>query len=246
MKLTIIGCLGGYPANGKATSCFLLSSHNFNLLIDCGSGALLALQKVISPLQLDAVVLTHFHADHIADVGVLQHFWQLAPGDKKVPWLPIYASNHDIENFNKLDWPYSTRKQALNFSKPMEIGPFTLSFFKTKHPVETYAVRIKETGNQNELVYTADTTIVSGLNEFIDGAHTVLTDTNFFANQKGPRWHLTTTETTDLANNTHVKQVILTHIPPFGDLDKLKYEVASKLMPNIKLDVADEGAIYEL
>lgn len=246
MKLTVIGAFGGYPAKGQATSAFLLQNSTFNLLIDCGSGALLALQDVLSPLQLDAVLLTHFHADHVADVGVLQHFWQLAPGPKKVPILPIYASNHQPENFDKLDWPASTSKQALDLTNPMQIGPFTIKFFKTKHPVETYAVRIKEIGNPHELVYTADTTMVDGLNEFIAGADVLLADTNFLANHPSPRWHLTTAETATLANTAHVKNVILTHLPPFGDLDALKSEVASMLMPDIRLTIAQKGLIFEI
>lgn len=246
MKLTVIGCLGGFPAEGKATSCFLLESKGFNLLIDCGSGALLALQKVLSPLQLDAALLTHFHADHIADVGVLQHFWQLAPGVKKVPILPIYASDHDLENFNKLDWPESTQKQALDFTKPMQIGPFTISFFKTKHPVETYAVRIKEQGNSNELVYTADTTMVSGLGDFIKGAKVLLADTNFLADKPEPRWHLTTLETAQLANQAHVQHVILTHLPPFGDANAFKREVVAGLVNETDVEIAREGLICEI
>ncbi|CAH0418430.1 MBL fold metallo-hydrolase [Periweissella ghanensis] len=246
MKLTVIGACGGYPAKGQATSAFLLQSQGFNLLIDCGSGALLALQKVLSPLQLDAVLLTHFHADHVADVGVLQHFWQLAPGPKKVPILPIYASNQQPENFDKLDWPASTVKRALDVTKPMQIGPFTLTFFKTKHPVETYAVRIKEAGNCHELVYTADTTLFDGLNDFIAGADVLLADTNFLANQPNPRWHLTTTETAMLANTGHVKNVILTHLPPFGDIDALKREVVAALTPDIRLTIAQEGLICEI
>lgn len=83
MKITVLGYYGGYPFNGDGTSSYLVQSDDFNLLLDCGSGALIELEKHLDPLQLDAVVLTHYHADHIADVGVLQHYWQLAPGIKK-------------------------------------------------------------------------------------------------------------------------------------------------------------------
>lgn len=246
MQLTVIGYLGGFPAHGDATSCFLLESDDFKLLIDCGSGALLALQNYISPLQLDAVLLTHFHADHVADVGVLQHFWQLAPGNKKVPILPIYASNHDVDNFNRLDWPNSTVKHAINIEDGIKIGPFTCSFFKTKHPVETYAVRIKEDGNLHELVYTADTTMVDGLSEFIKGAEVLLADTNFFMNQPEPRWHLTTNEAANLVDIAEVKELILTHVPPFGDINALESETVAALHKNVKVQVAATGLQFKI
>lgn len=241
MKLTVIGSLGGFPAHGQATSSFLLTSDNFKLLIDCGSGALLALQKYISPLELDAVLLTHFHADHVADVGVLQHYWQLVPGERKVPLLPIYASNHDSAKFLRLDWPTATEKKAIDIENGIKIGPFKCTFFKTKHPVETYAVRIKEDGNPNELVYTADTTMVSGLSEFITGAKVLLADTNFYNDQPKPRWHLTTKEAAQLANQSQVKELILTHLPPFGNLNKLKMEAENTILSNIKITLAREG-----
>lgn len=241
MKLTVIGCLGGFPAHGEATSSFLLTSGNYNLLIDCGSGALLALQKYISPLELDAVLITHFHADHVADIGVLQHYWQLVPDKRKLPLLPIYASNHDKLKFLSLDWPTATEKKAIDIDNGIKIGPFTCTFFKTKHPVETYAVRIKETGNPNELVYTADTTMLPGLEKFCMGAKVLLADTNFYNDQPEPRWHLTTKEAAQLANQAQIKELILTHLPPFGDINKLKMATQKDVLPNVKVTVAKAG-----
>ncbi len=41
--------------------------------MDCGSAVLSQLQTYITPEELDAVILSHYHADHMADIGVLQH-----------------------------------------------------------------------------------------------------------------------------------------------------------------------------
>ena len=76
MKLTVLGYYGGYPFQNKGTSGYLIQSDGFNLLLDCGSGVLMSLENQIDPLKLNAVVLSHYHADHIADVGVLQYYWQ--------------------------------------------------------------------------------------------------------------------------------------------------------------------------
>lgn len=84
MKLTILGYFGGYPDHGIGTSAYLVQSGNFNLLMDAGSGALLALQEVLDPNLLDAVLLTHYHHDHVADFGVLQYYYQLHSGQKSI------------------------------------------------------------------------------------------------------------------------------------------------------------------
>ncbi len=73
MKLKVIGFWGGYPEANEATSGYLIESNGFNLLIDCGSAVLSKLQESISIDQLDAVVLSHYHHDHIADIGPLQY-----------------------------------------------------------------------------------------------------------------------------------------------------------------------------
>lgn len=79
MKLTVLGCLGAYPYKNQGTTGYLLQSDGFNLLIDAGSATLIKLQEHLDPLDLDAVILSHYHHDHIADLGVLQYYWQLHP-----------------------------------------------------------------------------------------------------------------------------------------------------------------------
>src|SRR5690625_2742562 len=73
MELTIIGYWGGYPARNGASSMYVLEKDGFMLVIDVGSGGLAKFQKYKSITDIDAVLLSHYHADHIADVGVLQH-----------------------------------------------------------------------------------------------------------------------------------------------------------------------------
>ena len=69
MKLTVLGCLGAYPYKGEGTSSYLLESEGFHLLIDAGSTTLVRLENYLDPLKLDAVILSHYHHDHIADLS---------------------------------------------------------------------------------------------------------------------------------------------------------------------------------
>src|SRR5699024_12774482 len=73
MKVTIIGFWGGYPAAGGATSAYLVEEKDFKLLVDAGSGSLSKLQNYINISDLDAVIVSHYHHDHVADIGVLQY-----------------------------------------------------------------------------------------------------------------------------------------------------------------------------
>ena len=68
MKLTVLGCNGPYPAAGGACSGYLLEAENTRVLLDCGTGVLAALPARMAPEELDAVVLSHLHYDHMSDM----------------------------------------------------------------------------------------------------------------------------------------------------------------------------------
>lgn len=246
MKLTVLGCYGGYPHNGVGTSSYLLTSGDFNLLLDCGSGALMALEKVLDPLQLNAVLLTHYHHDHTADVGVLQYLWQLKQGPRAESILPIYGHTADPLNFGSLTWPQSTQGVAYQPDETLHLGPFTIDFLPTHHPVPAYAPRITETATGATLAFTADTAAFDGLAEWATGVDVLLADTNFFANHQGTAWHLTSTQAGELARQAGVKRLLLTHLPQTGSLTQLAHEAQAAAGETSKVSVVSAGAIYNI
>lgn len=213
MKITVIGFYGGYPYAGQATSSYLVQSGSYNLLLDCGSGALISLEKVLDPLQLDAVLLSHYHADHVADVGVLQHYWQLRAGERKESMLPIYGHELDKANFSKLNWPDSTVARKYDPDKLLDLGPLEVKFMPVQHPVAAFAMRVTEKETGHNFVFTADTRFFSELINFSLGTDLLITDTNFLHQPTGPKWHLTATETGMLAQKAQVKQLLMSHLP---------------------------------
>src|SRR5690625_2660784 len=108
MKVTIIGFWGGYPAAGGATSAYLVEEKDFKLLVDAGSGSLSKLQKYINISDLDAVIVSHYHHDHVADIGVLQYaklVGSYVTGEKDI--LPIYGHTEDKQGFATLTHHYT-------------------------------------------------------------------------------------------------------------------------------------------
>ncbi|CCQ23473.1 Uncharacterized protein yhfI [Listeria monocytogenes N53-1] len=73
MKLTVFGHWGGYPVANEGTSSYLLEEAGFKLLIDVGASAVSIMQNYIDPDDIDAAIISHYHPDHVADVGILQH-----------------------------------------------------------------------------------------------------------------------------------------------------------------------------
>ncbi|HET7430919.1 MAG TPA: MBL fold metallo-hydrolase, partial [Nocardioides sp.] len=72
MRLTVVGCSGSFPGPQAAASCYLVEADHdgrtWRILLDLGSGAYGSLQRYADPLSIDAVFLSHLHADHCLDL----------------------------------------------------------------------------------------------------------------------------------------------------------------------------------
>lgn len=225
MKVTVLGIYGGYPYNGTPSSSYLIQDDDFNLMLDAGSGSLLSLEEVLDPLQLDAVLLSHYHHDHAADIGVLQYYWQLNSGTKKHPLLDIYGHAQDPINFATLTLDGVTQGKVYQDFQTLNIGPFKINFLRTIHPVPTYAIRI-ENQKGEILVYTGDTAYFDGLVDFASDADLLIADTNFAADKSGRIWHMTSTQSASLAKDAKVKKLLLSHLPQEISLQQLKQEAS--------------------
>ncbi len=135
MKLTVLGCLGAYPYKGEGTSSYLLESEGFHLLIDAGSTTLVRLENYLDPLKLDAVILSHYHHDHIADLGVLQYYRQLYPTLEPTPILPIYGHTQDQMHFKELTLPNVSEGKEYFEAEELAVGPFLITIMEMSHPV---------------------------------------------------------------------------------------------------------------
>ncbi|MFC4559176.1 MBL fold metallo-hydrolase [Virgibacillus kekensis] len=242
MKLTVIGHWGGYPAAGGATSAYLLEKDGYTLLIDAGSGSLSKVQNYTKVTDINAVVLSHYHNDHIADIGVLQYAWlvQSYIQDRKTV-LPIYGHTDDQEGFESLSHRF-TKGVAYDPKKQLEVGPFSVTFQKTDHPVPCYGMRI--TDGESAIVYTADTSFKEEWISFAEHADLLITDCNFYAGQNSKKaGHMTSEEGARIAHEAGVGELVLSHLPHFGDHKDLIKEAEQHFSGIIRL--AEEGLAWE-
>lgn len=242
MKMTIIGYWGGYPAANGATSAYLFEKDGFTMLVDVGSGSLSKVQNYTAVTDLDAVVLSHYHNDHIADIGVLQYAWLVQSyiqGRKDV--LPIYGHTEDQAGFGSLSHQF-TKGVAYDPEKSLEVGPFSITFQKTDHPVPCYGMRI--TDGEDVIVYTADTSFKKEWYSFAENADLLITDCNFYAGQDGKKaGHMTSEDCARIASEASVGELILSHLPHFGNHADLVKE-ARQQFPG-KVQLAEEGLVWD-
>lgn len=223
MKLTILGYWGGYPTKNEGTSSYLLESNGYHLWLDAGSASLIALENHVDPLDVDAVLLSHYHYDHIADLGVFQFTRKLkGTGENRAPIVPIYGHKEDETNFNRLTMDRVSKGVSYEEGETFSIGPFEITTMRTLHPVPCFAFRIKETKTGKVLVFTADSGYLEEFVPFAKEADLLMTDTNFFNGMENHRVHMTATEAGRIAKEANVKKLVLTHLPQKGDLQVLK------------------------
>ncbi|WP_112180105.1 MULTISPECIES: MBL fold metallo-hydrolase [Paraliobacillus] len=227
MKVTVVGFWGAYPEIGEATSSFLLEKDDFSCLIDCGSGVLAQLPKYTDPMELDAVILSHYHNDHIADIGVLQYNWLVQNQIHNTSdILPIYGHTDDKTAFEKLTHHF-TEGIGYDPERTLQVGPFTITFLKTEHPVTCYAMRI--TDGDKVIVYTADSSYMRQFISFSKNANLLIADCSFYQGQDGSKaGHMNSLECATIAEAAGVRQLLLSHHPHFGDRTDLVKEAKQK------------------
>ncbi|WP_141920770.1 MBL fold metallo-hydrolase [Lactococcus garvieae] len=236
MKLTALGVWGGYPTRDAGTTSYLLQSEEgFNLLLDAGSRAVTELEHELSPNDLDAIILSHYHEDHIADLGALRQYRQLQTVKPEI--LPIYGHQENEYEFSKLSLENVSEGIAYDVENGTSVGPFDIQFLKTVHPVICYAMRIVERATGQILVYTGDTGYFTGLVDFSKDADILLADVYFFKDKAKMPNHLSSVEAGEIAEQANVKKLILTHLPQVGDLQVLREE-AQEVAGNIPVDLA--------
>lgn len=247
MKVTVLGYYGGYPSKDVGTSSYLVESNGYHLLLDAGSASLIELEHHVDPLELDAILLSHYHNDHIADLGVLQ-FTRLLKRDQngeRAPILPIYGHDEDEEAYAKLTMDEVSQGVTYNHQESVDIGPFEVTYMKTLHPVPCYAFRIKERETGKVFVFTADSGYLEEVISFASDADLLMTDTNFFKGNERHSVHMTSKECGEIAKKANVKSLLLTHLPQTGDLEVLRQEALAEV-EETEVRLAEKGLTLEI
>ncbi len=238
MKLTVLGRYGPFPAAGGNCSGYLLEGSETRVMLDCGNGTFSMLQKYISFYDLDAVILTHHHMDHISDCFVARYAFETAMvlGKRKEP-LKIYAPE-DAQMFSQLEYKDAVQILPVDSHQALSIKELEFSFLPTAHSKPCFAIKAVQ-GNRS-LVYSADTEYFEGIIDFARESDLLLCEANYISEDLalGRNNHLASFQAALIAKNAAVKRLILTHLHPKNPLSVTLAE-AQKEYPNAQL--AEEG-----
>nr|WP_204262097.1 MBL fold metallo-hydrolase [Blastococcus saxobsidens] len=245
--MTVIGCCGSGPGPDSPASCYLVEHKGFRLLLDLGNGAFGALQGVVDPGSLDAVFLSHLHADHCLDVAPLV-VWHRYSGRSRRSLVPLYAP---VGAERRLALAYDMDGDGLTDvfdfvpvgPGALRIGPFEVELARTAHPVECYAIRL--TAGGRSLVYTGDTGPSDRVVELAHGADVLLAEAAHPDNapEQPPGLHLTGRQAAQHAAAAGVGRLLLTHVPAWVDHIGQLFAASSVFS---ETELVQPGGVYEI
>jgi ribonuclease BN (tRNA processing enzyme) len=248
MQLTVLGCAGSFPGPESACSAYLVQAAGFTLLVDFGSGSLSALQRYADLYGVDAILLTHLHADHILDACSYVVVRRYAPGGPLAP-VPVYAPAGAPD---RIAAAYSAEAAPVDdvytfYSlQPgtFPIGPFTVTADRVNHPIETYGVRIEHAGRV--LTYSSDTAPCEALLRLAEDADLFLCEASYLDGMDNPPGiHLTGGEAGEAATKAGARRLLLTHLVAAWGGEASTVEAATAAFAG-PVDVIRPGARYDL
>lgn len=254
MRLLILGKSPSWQDADGACAGYLLEHAGFTTLIDCGNGVFSKLRRFHDYTRVDAVVISHLHADHFLDLVpyayaltyTARSVGNIAPPRLLTPpggiqtlrsVLSAWKSDELIDNaFQVAEYDAST---------PQTLGPLHFTFRCVPHFTETYAMRITTADGGGELCYGADCGPASDLVDLAACADLLLCEATLEQPEpRGPRGHLTPREAGAQAKAARVKRLVLTHLSDERDVLLARNEAAAAFGKPV--EVAHEGAVYEL
>jgi ribonuclease BN (tRNA processing enzyme) len=246
VRLTVVGCSGSAPGPASAASCYLVEHDGFALLLDLGNGAFGSLLALADPARVDAVYLSHLHADHCLDIApfIVWHRYSGRSPGKPVPlYAPTGAERRLALAYDGDGSPIDDVFDVLAVGAgTFRLGPFEVTTARTAHPVECYAARLSAGGRT--LVYTGDTGPCPAVVALARGADVLLSEAAHPDRPGLPAdLHLTGREAGEHAAAARVGRLLLTHVPAWVDAGE-QLAAARAAFPATEL--VRPGAVYEL
>jgi ribonuclease BN (tRNA processing enzyme) len=264
MRLTVLGKSPSWQDAGGACSGYLVDDQDTSMLVDCGNGVFSKLRQFRDYVDVDAVLISHLHADHFLDLVPYAYALTYAPRQQPVPvagWPGtdnparplLYAPPGARKAFRRVagTWgPEELIENAFELEEydpqaVLEAGGVSIRFQEVPHFTKTFAMCIQSQNGSGRLVYGADCSPTDDLAGFAKGCDLLVIESTLPRPERtGTRGHLTPREAGEHGRAAGAKRLVLTHISDELDAEWARQEAAEAFGGPV--DVAREGAVYEI
>jgi ribonuclease BN (tRNA processing enzyme) len=264
VRLTVLGKSPSWQDADGACSGYLVEEDGTTVVIDCGNGVFSKLRRFRDYTRVDAVVISHLHADHFLDLVPYSYALTYAPRQQPVPvhrWPGtdnpcrprLIAPPGATETFRRIVGAWGNEDLIENAFVLEEyapddtpvVGPFKFTFKSVPHFTETFAIRVTSANSGGDLVYGADSRPSEEVVEFARDADLLLVEATLPRPERtGERGHLTPREAGEHARRAGARRVVITHIS--DELDLLWAQTEAGEGFGGPVEIAREGAVYNV
>jgi ribonuclease BN (tRNA processing enzyme) len=263
LQLTVLGKSPSWQDADGACSGYLVQEDGYTLLLDCGNGVFSKLRNHVDYVDVNAVLLSHLHADHFLDLVPFSYALTYAPRQQPVPvagWpgtnkpaCPVlFAPPGATEMFRQIVGTWGNEDLiegafTLHEYEPwngLEAGPFRITFCEVPHFTTTFAIELA-TDEGRRLTYSADCSPNEQLVEFARGTDLLLIEATLPRPERtGERGHLTPAEAGQHARDARAKRLVITHYSDELDPGWAREQAAEAFGGSAEL--AEQGAVYTI
>ncbi len=241
-KLIFLGTASAVSEEGHENSFFAIQGEKTSFLVDCSIKPVRRLREVgIDFKDLSALIITHFHPDHVGGLGnLLMDMWILGRKSE----LAIYGSEHSLSRAKTMmdlfDWESWGGMYPVSFHElpqdelveVLETEEFRVLSSPVKHMIPTLGLRVEFKPGDFVLAYSSDTAPVEATVRLAEGADVLIHE----AAGEGD-FHSSAAEAGEIAARAGVKTLYLTHYSRRGEsrTEKLVLEAKKTFSGNVIL-----------
>ncbi|SEO44296.1 MBL fold metallo-hydrolase [Actinacidiphila rubida] len=221
LTVTVLGTCGAWPEAGRAASGFLVETAGFRLVLDLGYATLPRLLAHCPARDVDAVVITHEHPDHCADLSALCRALLFGEdrdgggrGRRRVPlYCPpgVLDRVQAMEPTERLDDVFAPCPLPAGGPAAHRVGPFRLETWPLPHHVPHAGVRLAAAGRV--LAYTGDAGPAPALGDLAAGADLLIAGATLLGKDEEP-YLLSAAQAGHWATRAGARRLLLTHFWP--------------------------------
>jgi ribonuclease BN (tRNA processing enzyme) len=262
MQITVLGKSPSWQDADGACSGYLVQEGDYSLLLDCGNSVFAKLRRYRDYVDIDAVLISHLHADHVLDLVPFSYALTYAPRQQPVPvgrWPgtehparpELHAPRGSVEMFRTMAGCWGNEdliERAFDLREydgpdELTLGPLSVRFCEVPHFTRTWAVQLSAGGRR--MTYSADCSPNEQLVSFAEGSELMLIEATLPRPERtGERGHLTPREAGQLGRSAHAQRLVVTHFSDELDAGWLRSEAVGGYGADVEL--AQEGSVYDV
>jgi len=251
MRITVLGKSPAWQDAGGACSGYLVEGGGRCLLLDCGNGVFAKLRAAREFTDVEAVVISHLHADHFVDLIPYAYALTYSHQARAAASRPVlHAPPGARETFRQVTGAWHAEElieQAFELREydpaaELALDPLRVRFHEVPHFVTTHAVQVTE--GERSFTYGADCRPNEEIVAFAHGTDLLMLEATLEAPEELERGHLTPAEAGEHGRRSGAARLVLTHLS--ADHDEAWVRGEAQRAFGGAVEVAREGAVYEL